>query len=292
MTATPTKPDIRHTMNAAVGLANRAAYLAGMVEPAYQAITDARRALSAAERAHEEAKAAAETAERAPVELARALAWPLGIVEEPERAEYGDRSRTYRTPFAHGRVVVGKSYRMQTPKGRSFGWINASSDSRTAFDFEPPAGTNNPAKLEAQRVAAEAALRAFLSQHTAERWLLAHNINPAKRPPLEAVTALAIDVRRYTDRDRTGQLVTWYRPGWSLTLGGATVASIDDPRELYTDEEEAAHVGGAAAYAAQDDILGPIPSDDEDATRAWATGHAERARAALVRSLGYRPEPR
>lgn len=289
MTATATKIDTRHTTNVAIGFGNRAAYLAGMVEPAYEAINEARRALSAAERAYEDAKAEAETAKRAPVELARALAWPLGIVEEPERAEYGDRSRHYRTPFAHGRVVVGKSYRLKTPKGRSHGWINDSTDARTAFDFEPPAGTNDPAKLEAQRAHADRVLREWLAGYTAERWLRDHGINPATRPPLEAVASLAVEVRGRTDY-HGGELVRWYRPVWSLTLGGATVATIDDPRELYTDDERKTYPGGYEAYKAQDDILGRIPSDDEEATRAWALGHAERARAALVRSLGYQPE--
>jgi hypothetical protein len=266
-------------------LAAEATNAAGYAEAMYRAIAPARAAFHDAETKYEEAKRDAEQCALLPRALARALAWPLGIVEETDTRAYDGPTTTLRAAFGRGRVTSSPVKYHGTPKGRSFGWIirpdgSHGREAGETFEYEPAAGTNNPEKLAAQVRDAEDHLRAWLAGHTADAWLRAHGIDPEDRPPLVSLVAMTAGAIP----SHSGGL-RWYRPLWTMTLGGFEIARTDDRRSLLTPEEEHAH-----GYAGMDAVLGK-PPDDEEGVTAYAVRHAERARAALLRRFSYEPEP-
>ena len=265
-------------------LAADALAAAGRSEAAYRAIAPARDAMYAAEHAHRAAKVDADERAAMPRELARALGWPLGIIAEAQddRA-YDGPSWSYRTAFAGGRVTRAPIKYHGTPKGRAYGWIRTPNGGRDdAYTYEPAAGTNNPEKLAAQVDDATRNLKAWLSGHTADAWLVAHNLDPQTRPPLVSLVAVTVDALPHN-----GDRARWYRPLWTLTLAGYEIARTDDRRAILTPEEERAH-----GYAGVDAALGAVTSDTPEAVIEYAVRHAERARTALLRAFEYTPDPR
>lgn len=92
--------------------------------------------------------------------------------------EYGGRRADARATFAH--VWLSKYTRATAPKWHASGQVTYTGDARTTVAlYEPDRGTNDPAKLGIQMVAAEEAGRAFLAQHTAGAWLAARGIAPS-----------------------------------------------------------------------------------------------------------------
>lgn len=270
--------------------ADEAATASAAAEAAYRQMQELRRASYTADQLREDKRIAAEAAAGKVRDIARALAWQgVGIIDDQDptlSAPYRDRV-ALRAAFAHGRVSV-RTWDGRAPRGHAFGWLLGSARSSTTVElYKAASGTNDPAKLAVQAEAADAALRDWLAQHTAEAFLSAERIGPEPIDP-EDGEPFTLDIDAIPSSSG-GSL--WHRPTWRLLLAGVEVAKIDDRRELLTavDKGGAAYLGGPAEYDLQQTILGD-PPDDLSGALAYARKHADRALAALLRSLG--PQPR
>lgn len=297
---TKTRPTPRENVQAiAVEYASRAATAAARREAAvrarYEAQSAARRLISDAEAAEEAATTAATEAATLPGDLARALGWRgVNIVAEPSARDA--LATTYRAAFAHGRVVVGAIVRGSAPKARAYGWLHHHHGA-TDYDRTPPAGTNDPAKLEAQRHDAEINLRAWLAPHRAEVWLQAHGIDPETAPALVDIVSFGIEAKRighgHSNGDPAG---VWHRPVWTMTLGGIEIARIEDARDILAPGEWQRHdeilgkIGGNGEHLFSDPSPWLSAEADAELVTAYAVRHIVRARAALLRQFTYQPD--
>lgn len=263
---------------------------AGDAQRARDAETAARAAMYAAERetaaAAERSTAAAHTGRH----LARALAWNRhGIIAEDPTDVHtynGDGTRQeWRTAFGAATVSTAPHDRGAAPKARAYVWATTDNGGReTVAEWSPRAGTRDAAKLAAQVVEAAAFVSPYLVELTAERWLVAHGIDPETAPALADVATVAVDL---VTRGYGSECYTF--PRWSLMLGGWPVASIDDRRDLLT-RDDLPSENGHDRWAAMDTVLGPVPTESHAAIVAYAERHAERAMRAML--AGFAPDGR
>lgn len=137
-------------------------------------------------------------------------------------SEYDGPATEYRAALGRARVSRRRADRGAAPRWTAYGWADSAESGRTetATIFEPERGSNDPDKLEAQRIAAEAAALAWTEPYTGAAWLAARGIAPVD-------PADVLDVDAYARRD--GSHPGAYVATAYITAGGRLV---DDALQL------------------------------------------------------------
>lgn len=142
---------------------------------------------------------AEDRAARASVDARRLLAALVNRDEleplEASSSDYAGPVVTFAAALGHARVSLRRGQRAAAPRWHAYGWQRYpySDEQHTGGDiYRPERGTNDPDKLETQRLEAIAAARAWMAPRTGAAWLEAHGIAPTDPAELVSVVGWAV----------------------------------------------------------------------------------------------------
>jgi len=136
--------------------------------------------------------------------------------------DYEGLTVEYRAALGRVNVHIRRGTRTAAPRWVAFGWRYGTDNNAGETVYEPPMGSNDPDKLAAQGVAAEAAARAWLQPLTGAAWLAAEGL-----AAVEPVDLLTVEGYATQGHERGA-----YSPSATISIGrtmdnGVQLAKID-----------------------------------------------------------------